>query len=80
MNLEDAIMLPFKYLRKNEDSKSHSAPTSSLLECMNLIRNNRSHDIFIYLRGKPRLGMPLNMRNDDLDVCTVRQDLPRMEC
>lgn len=31
MNLEDAIMLPFKYLRKNEGSKSHSAPTSSSL-------------------------------------------------
>lgn len=80
MNLEDAIMLPFKYLRKNEGSKSHSAATSSLVECMNLIRNDRSYDVFMYLRGKLRLGMPLNMRNDDLDICTVWRDLPRMEC
>lgn len=51
MNLEDAVMLAFKYLRKNEGSKSHSAPPGSLVECMNLIRNNRSHDVFMYLGG-----------------------------
>lgn len=32
MNLEDAIMLPFKYLRKNEGSKSHSAAPARMYE------------------------------------------------
>lgn len=72
-------MLPLKYLEKNEGNKSHSATTSSLVECMNPIRNHRSRDVFMYLWGKPRLGMPLNMRKYDLGIGTVRRDLQRME-
>jgi len=34
-------------------------------------KNYRSHNVFMYLEGKPKLGMPLNMRNDDLDTYMV---------
>lgn len=72
-------LLPLKYLRKSKGSKSNSASMGSLLACMNLIRINRSHVVFMYLSRKPRLGMPLNMRSDDLDICVVWWDLPGVE-